>query len=370
MNSQNKKYKIALVGYRLGIGGAEKVMANLSVFFDKKGIEVHNIIILDVVSYLYAGKLLNLGKLKSGSNSVFNKFNRLQVLRNYLKENQFDYIIDFRFRNKPLQEYIIAKWIYNAPTIFSVRSYLIDHYMSNWTWLTQKTYGNCYKIVSVSKKTQELIETKHQLKNVTTIYNPLLVESILELSKEEINFDYQYIMGIGQMETNIKQFDKLITAYANSVLPQKGIHLVIVGDGVGKITLQQQINNLNLTEKVHFVGYQKNPFKYLKRAKFFVLSSKNEGMPNVILESLACGTPVLAFDCLSGPSEMIIDKENGLLVENQNVTKLTEAMNLFEENEGLYNYCKENSFSSIALFSVENIGKQWLNLMNINVKNG
>ena len=100
VNSQNKKYKIALVGYRLGIGGAEKVMANLSVFFDKKGIEVHNIIILDVVSYLYAGKLLNLGKLKSGSNSVFNKFNRLQVLRNYLKENQFDYIIDFRFGKK------------------------------------------------------------------------------------------------------------------------------------------------------------------------------------------------------------------------------------------------------------------------------
>ena len=100
----NKKNKIALIGYRLGIGGAERVMANLSVFFEKHGVEVHNIIVIDEVSYNFSGKLINLGKLKNKSNGIINKLNRYLFLKNYLNENNFDFIIDFRFRNKPIQE--------------------------------------------------------------------------------------------------------------------------------------------------------------------------------------------------------------------------------------------------------------------------
>ena len=128
----NKKIKIALVGYRLGIGGAEKVMANLSFFFEKNGIEVHNIIVLDVVSYPFSGKLVNLGLLKNKRNGLFNKLYRLVFLKKYLNENKFDYIIDFRFRNKPLQELLIAKFLYKSKTIFTVHSYLIDNQLKQF----------------------------------------------------------------------------------------------------------------------------------------------------------------------------------------------------------------------------------------------
>ena len=127
----NKKYKIALIGFSLGEGGGEKVMANLSIFFDKKGIEIHNIIVLDRVNYSYSGKLLNLGLLKNESNGFVNKCKRLLVLRKYLKANNFDFIIDFRFRNKPLQELVIARFFYTSKTIFTIHSYLINYYMSN-----------------------------------------------------------------------------------------------------------------------------------------------------------------------------------------------------------------------------------------------
>jgi len=362
----NKKIKIALIGYRLGIGGAEKVMANLSVFFEKQGIEVHNIIVLDVVSYTFSGKLVNLGTMKNKSNGVFNKLNRLFFLKNYLNENNFDFIIDFRFRNKSIQELLISKLLYKSKTIFTVHSYLIDHYMPNWSFLTRFMYQDCYKIVTITNKSKELIEFKHHLKNVQTIYNPIDIDEIHSKYSEIIALNFDYIIGIGQMETNIKQFDKLIEAYSNSILPNQNIHLVLLGVGERISILKALAKQKNIEGKVHFLGYQNNPYKYLKKAKFFVLSSLNEGMPNVILEAFACETPVVSFDCLSGPSEMILDKQNGLLVENQNVQKLTEAMNLFIEDEKLYTICKENALQSVRSFSIENIGKQWLDLMQIN----
>lgn len=364
----NKKIKIALIGYRLSHGGAEKVMAILSQFFEKQGLEVHTIIVLDEISYSYAGKLVNLGKLKNASNSLLNKWNRFTFLKKYLDENQFDFIIDFRFRIKPIQEVLIGKWLYKTKTIFTVHSFLIDHYMPNWSFLSRFMYGDCYKVVSISDESKALIEQKHQLKNVVRIYNPIDIEDIALKSQEGNVLPFDYIIGVGQMETNIKQFDKLIDAYSNSVLSENNIHLVLLGDGEQKKMLQNLVTERKIEDKVHFLGYQNNPFKYLKNAEFFVLSSLNEGLPNVILESLACETPVISFDCSSGPKEMIQHRENGLLVENQNVEKLAEAMNLFVEDENLYRYCKQNALQSVQSFSVSVIGKQWLDIMNISLK--
>lgn len=363
----NKKIKIALIGYRLSRGGAEKVMAVLSQFFEKQGIETHNIIVLDEVSYSYSGRLVNLGKMKNASNGLFNKWNRLVFLKKYLDENEFDFIIDFRFRIKPIQELLIAKWLYKTKTIFTVHSFLIDHYMPNWSFLTRFMYGDCFKIVSIADKSKALIENKHHLKNVARIYNPIDIDDIAVESKELNELPYDYIIGVGQMETNIKQFDKLIEAYSESVLPANRIHLVLLGDGEQKSMLKNLAKERKIEDKVHFLGYQNNPFKYLKKAQFFVLSSLNEGLPNVILESLACEIPVVAFDCSSGPSEMIQHRENGLLVANQNVEKLSEAMNLFVEDENLYRYCKKNALQSVQSFSVSAIGKQWLDVMKISL---
>jgi glycosyltransferase involved in cell wall biosynthesis len=363
----NKKIKIALIGYRLSHGGAEKVMAVLSEFFEKQGIDIHNIIVVDQVSYSYSGKLVNLGQLKNSTNGLLNKWDRLVFLKNYLDENNFDFIIDFRFRIKPIQELLIARWLYKKKVIFTVHSYLIDHYMPNWSFLTRLMYGDCYKIISISDASKTAIERKHGLKNVVRIYNPIAIDDIVEKSKESNALSFDYIMGMGQMETNIKQFDKLIQAYAQSILPKNNIHLVLLGEGEQKKLLQKVVKEWHIEEKVHFLGYQNNPFKYLKKAVFFVLSSLNEGLPNVILESLACGTPVVAFDCLSGPREMIQHRENGLLVQNQNIKKLTEAMNLLVEDKNLYRYCKQNALQSVQPFSVSTIGKQWMDVMEISL---
>lgn len=359
-----KTYKIALIGYRLTEGGGDKVMANLSLFFDKAGIEVHTIIVLDAVTYLYAGKLVNMGLLKNKSNNFGNKFKRLLFLRNYLKVNNFDFIIDFRPRTKPLQELFIARLVYNTNTIFTVHSYLIDYYMPKQIWLTNLIYKNAYATVAIVDKIKELAESKYNFKKIITIFNPINLEEVNNKRNEQIDINFDYIIAIGQYHDNIKQFDKLILSYANSILPITDIHLVILGNGNKEFLTKVAIEN-NVLNFVHLFEFQNNPFKYINKSKFLILSSKNEGFPNVILESLACQIPVIAFDCKTGPREMIVNKKNGLLVENQNTEKLTEAMNLFVEDMELYNYCKKNALESIQRFSLGSIGKQWLDLMGI-----
>lgn len=361
----HKKKKIALIGYRLSGGGSDKVMANLSIFFERHGFEIDIIIVLDEVSFPYSGKLVNLGLLKNQSNGFFNKAKRLLALQKYLEENKFDFIIDFRFRTKVIQELILARFIYNTKTIFTVHSFLIDHYMPNNSWLTKLMYNHCYANVAITNEMKTLIETRHQLKNVVTIPNPIYLEEILEKEKKIIKIDFDFIIAVGQYENEIKQFDKLISSYAKSDLPKKHIHLIVVGNGNGMKLKKAAFDN-QVDSFVHLSGYKNNAFTYINKARFLVLSSINEGFPNVILESLACKTPVISFDCDFGPRDIITNFENGVLVENQNWEKLSEAMNLFVSNEGLYQNCKNNTFKSIQPFLLEKIGQQWLNLLRAN----
>lgn len=358
--------KIALVGYRLNKGGAEKVMATLSNFFYNRGLDVHLIIVLDDIKYHYSGTVVNLGKLKSKRNSIFNKAKRFWYLKKYLKQQMFDFIIDFRFRVKPIQELLIAKWLYNTKTIYTVHSSKLDVYLPSFTPLTKLIYGNSYKVISITNTMQNLIEKKHQLKNVMTIYNPINVSQIREKANDKIILDFDYIIGVGHFNTTQKQFDKLIYAYSKSILPEKNIALVILGEGINKEALIKEVQINDVTKMVHFLGFKNNPYKYISKAKFYVMSSLHEGMPMVLLESLACGTPVISFDCPTGPNEIIAHKENGLLIENQNIYKLIKGMNALVNDDELYLRCKNNTLESVEKFYINTIGQQWLDLMNYN----
>ena len=112
---EQPKRKIALVGNTLSNGGAEKAQARLSVFMEENDIEVHHILVTDKITYPYAGKVFNMGLLKNNSNGPFNKLKRLQALRKHLKQEDFDYIIDFRVKKNFFQESLIANWVYKAP---------------------------------------------------------------------------------------------------------------------------------------------------------------------------------------------------------------------------------------------------------------
>ena len=366
MNSSSEKYKICIVSDQLAGGGAERCSALLSQFFEKNDNTVHHVLVLDKIEYNYAGEVLNLGKLKKGDFNLGDRFNRFFTLYKFFRKNQFDFIIDTRAKNKQWQEFIITKFIYNAPSIFIVHSYLTKLYFPKWQFLAKYVYRNSYKIVAVSDKIKEKIRSEYHYNQVQTIYNPIDLESIEEQSNEALEVDFKYILAVGNMHIDVKQFDKLIAVYAKSELPSQNIKLVIIGEGILLSNLKQVAQDLNLDDKVIFKGSITNPFPYYKKALFTVLSSKNEGFPMVLLESLAFETPVVSYDCLSGPSEIITDRYNGLLVENQNEEQLTVALNEMVSNNELYLQCKNNAKSSVTKFALNTIGATWLQLFKSN----
>ena len=309
--------KIALIGDSLAGGGAEKVHATLSIFFSKNNIEVHNIILLDWISYDFAGVLINLGKMKSIT--ALDKLKRLYFLRKYLLQNQFDYIIDFRYRVNTLNEILISHLVYKTPSIYTVHSGIIENYIPKSNFIANLIYGK-HTIVTVSKAIEEVL--KNRVKSVIkTIYNPFDIDKIINLSNEFIPPEKKYILAVGRMNEKVKQLDKLIEAYSLSKLPTKEVFLVIIGDGRYLEDLKELVVQKKMTNKVLFKGYQTNLHPYQKNAIFSVLSSKNEGLPGVIIESLITETPVVSFDCFCGPNEIITNYENGILVENQNSKK-------------------------------------------------
>jgi glycosyltransferase involved in cell wall biosynthesis len=134
-----------------------------------------------------------------------------------------------------------------------------------------------------------------------------------------------HILAAGRLHEQ-KGFDLLLDAFAGVLAEGVSAVLTILGEGEERLALQAQVQRLGIAEAVNFAGFQDHPYLYFSHADLFVLSSRYEGLPNVLLEALACGCPVVAFDCPHGVREIVRDGVNGLLVPPQDVGALRAAL--------------------------------------------
>lgn len=360
----NKNIKIAIVAYNLENGGLSNAILSLYRILDHKDFNVELLLFdqedkPETIDSYKCFKVTGNNKLR-----FVEKLIRYYNFTKHVKKSKYDFIIDERFRLNIFSEILIQKIIYsNLKTIIAIHSSKLDTYLPHNKIVTRFLFKDVYKIVCCSNSIKLKIEDKYQINNVQCIYNSINVEPVIinPLQKNES----KYIVAVGRIEP-LKQFDKLITTYSKTNLAQKGIKLVFLGDGSQLKECKNLTKSLGLEDQIIFKGYVKKTKEYIKNAQFLVVCSKYEGFPMVILESIALTTPVLSFDLESGPNEIIVSGENGMLVENQNFSALKEGIEALASDTKQLDFFRSNTKKSIVNFSDVKIKKQWEELLQNN----
>ncbi|HWJ76913.1 MAG TPA: glycosyltransferase [Niallia sp.] len=200
-------------------------------------------------------------------------------------------------------------------------------------------FGLVYKlsnqIISLSEGVKENLIKRYKINpsEIEVIYNPVDLQSIEEKikngkieEKDRVLYETEdkIIVTAGRLVPQ-KDQKTLLDAFANVNKVTKS-HLIILGEGYLKDQLEQQAKDLHIHDRVHFVGFQRNPYIYFKQADLFVLSSIHEGFSHVIAEALATGVPVVSTNCKSGPAEVLDNGEYGELCGVGNVEEMTQKI--------------------------------------------
>lgn len=206
-------------------------------------------------------------------------------------------------------------------------------YYSFWHHVTQAVYQEVDQIIAVSNGIKVgLIENFSVCTDkINVIHNPVNLERFK--SAHPLSLAQPYILAAGRLHPQ-KGFDILIEAYA-AISHCVNANLIILGKGGEREKLENQIYRLGLTDRVFLPGFKDNLESYMKSANCFVISSRYEGYPLVLIEAMTASCPVISFDCNYGPSEIIDHLKTGLLVSPGNVKELAKAIKQVLTNETL-----------------------------------
>ena len=165
---------------------------------------------------------------------------------------------------------------------------------------------------------------------IQVIYNPVVTPELREKAQAPLDHPWfapgepPVLLAAGRL-TKQKDFPTLIRAFTN-VRQTQPVRLIILGEGPDRPALEALVRQLGLEQDVSLPGFVANPYPYMVRASLFVLSSRWEGLPGVLVEALYCGVPLIATDCPSGPREILADGQYGQLVPVGDVAALTRAI--------------------------------------------
>ena len=370
---RKKKILFLIPSLKLG-GGAERVASILA----NKLSETHEV---HVLTFYYYNDLY---KISGKYYSLNEKLNSWRIILRPFKIFKFSYSISpdiiISFMDHANIMAIIAQLIsiVKIPLIISVhcnpeivyKDY--DKYMNILIKIMYRS-KSVKKIITVSKEIQNILIKSYHLneRKILTIYNGIDISEIHEMARERIK-EYNEIfndkeivkfINVGRISEE-KGHEYLIKAF--SIVHQEipNSKLFIIGEGFLKRELEEMIKENDLNNDIYLLGFRKNPFKYIKNSDFFVLSSKNEGLPTVLLETLACGIPIISTNCETGPKEILEGGKYGLLVRVSDSEDLAEKMIYSAKNKG---FLKENSnilLERAKAFDLNNIIDEWIKLID------
>ncbi|SIQ77856.1 glycosyltransferase [Maribacter ulvicola] len=310
-----RQTKITILIYSLAGGGAERVVSYLLPYLKIKGIEVHLVLMNTTISYDIPKDIpIHYIETSQGDEHGLFKLIKLPWLAykyaRLLKKLKITH--SFALLTRPSYINILSQYFTKKTYKISIseRSYPSMQYGYN----NVQSKINNFLIKRLYPKADQIICNSHGNANdlvknyginaskIEVVHNPINIENINDVEPDGAIFKKNNfnIITVGRMDAG-KNHELLITAIVD--VPQ--VHLFILGDGVLKEHLKILVATKGLKERVHFLGFDNNPFRFLKKADLFIFGSNHEGFPNVLLEAMACGLPLLTTNCKSGPDEIM-----------------------------------------------------------------
>jgi len=393
-NFQNKK-RIIFVLPTLSGGGQERIVSRLSFALDDSLYEKILVIFYQTKKdYGFKGKIIELKlPIVKGPLKIFAKiisfFIRIYSLRKIKKKLSPDIAISFGPEANIVNVFSNLR-LKRTKTVISVRTVESVHFKEyffalRWYYIfaLRLVLKLSNKIVPVSEfVAQDLIESFGAKKEkIFTIYNFFDIKKIEKESLEDLGefkklfSEKKVIISVGRLEFP-KGFQYLIEGFKKVNLKFPETILVILGEGSLKKDLENLVDKLNLKNKVFFLGFQKNPFKFLRKSFVFILTSLREGFPNVLVEAMICQVPVIATDAPGAMREILspnlkekkIDSlflgEYGILVPPKDPKAISEAISLFLNDEKLREDYIQKGIKRALDFDEKKIINLWKEILN------
>jgi len=362
---EKRKIKILFIINSLEGGGAEKVFVNIVNRLYDELTDNLDVALLKKQGVYLANlkeriKIIDLG-VKS---EKIGKYLPSIIRQLYRLEKNYDCIFSFMWESNFIN--LLVSVFSKKIRIISERINLEEYLNSTFTGLkkmiifsaTKFLYKKANLIVTPSTglKTQLNNVLRINEKNIKVIPNPFDLKNIKYFSTEDIEFFQPFILFVGRLHKQ-KNIPLLLKAFKN--LKNKDIKLIIIGEGEEKSTLRSMIKALDLSDRVNMMGFQKNPYKYMSKALCLVLPSNYEAFPNVIIEAMVCGCPVISTDCPFGPSEIIQNEKNGILIPVNDASGLSSALEKIVSDEKLRTKLIENAYETVKNYDIEKIVQEY-----------
>jgi GalNAc-alpha-(1->4)-GalNAc-alpha-(1->3)-diNAcBac-PP-undecaprenol alpha-1,4-N-acetyl-D-galactosaminyltransferase len=321
--------KVTLVIYALEGGGAERVMSIVANYWATHGWDVTLIILADATKpafYQLAPQieLKHLGIIGDSPNVLTllrTGWQRIEILRTAIIASQPDAVISFLNTVNVLT--LIACRNSNIPTIVSEHIYPeFSEVNQGWQLLMKWTYRWADRVTLLTQNALPFYPASRGYRSIV-IPNPVLIPES-DISTTPL-IHTPSLIAMGRLHPQ-KGFDLLLVAFAKIHAKYPDWHLTILGEGQMRSELEALRAQLGLVECVHLLGSVKNVNAHLRQADLFVMPSRFEGFPMALCEAMACGLPVLAADCLSGPREIVRDGIDGILVPPEDVDALAAGL--------------------------------------------
>ena len=232
-------------------------------------------------------------------------------------------------------------------------------------------YRAADRIIAVSiGVASQLAEFGLRRDKIAVIYNPIVNEKLFRAAEEVVNDSWfsaeapPVIVAAGRLVKQ-KDFQTLIRAFA-FVRSTRAVRLLILGEGPDRPQLLELVQLLGVADDVRLPGFVDNPYKYMRHGKTFVLSSLFEGFPTVLVEAMACGTPIISTDCPSGPAEVLENGRWGRLVPVGDAGSLAQAIH--DELDSVSPH--PDVRSRAAMFGAEDKTNEYLKVIGLTVGQG